>query len=466
MKFRLQLVRDAEDGTIPNIAEIMTIDRDDCHLRNLGLKLEETKRILANLQDVLVRAQLDEYTKKVKPCAECQQNRNCKDYNHITFRSLFGNVIVRSPRLVHCSCFKGAAKTFSPLCELLPEHTAPELIYMETKWGSLAPYTMASNLLKDVLPMSAKTNPATLRNHTLNVARRLEQEMGNEQCMFATGSERQLARLPHPAGPITVGIDGTYIRSWSDKKTQFEVIVGKSIPHEGDAKCFGFVQTFDEKPKRRLFDVLDGQGMQMNQQVIFLSDGGEDLQDVQLYLNPLSEHILDWFHITMRLTVLKNCATGIKAKNQEVGDEALKYLESAKWYLWHGNVHRALDEIEFLYDCLDPDLCDDDCEEVWSDANKPQLEKIQEYVDEFKTYIERNSGSLVNYGERYRAGERISTGFTESAVNYVVNKRFSKRQQMQWTQAGAHLLLQTRTRVLNGDLEKVFERWYPGVQAA
>jgi hypothetical protein len=91
---------------------------------------------------------------------------------------------------------------------------------------------------------------------------------------------------------------------------------------------------------------------------------------------------------------------------------------------------------------------------------------VQKHVDEFKTYIERNSGSLVNYGERYRAGERISTGFTESAANYVVNKRFSKRQQMQWTQAGAHLLLQTRTRVLNGDLEKVFERWYPGAQAA
>jgi hypothetical protein len=56
---------------------------------------------------------------------------------------------------------------------------------------------------------------------------------------------------------------------------------------------------------------------------------------------------------------------------------------------------------------------------------------VQKHVDEFKTYIERNSGSLVNYGERYRAGERISTGFTESAANYVVNKRFSKRQQMQ-----------------------------------
>jgi len=464
MKFRLQLVRDAEDGTVPDIADILMIDRDDCHLGNLGLKLEDAKRFLANLQDVLVRAQLDEYTSKVKPCAKCRRNRHCKDYGNITFRSLFGNVIVRSPRLVHCSCFNGTAKTFSPLSELLPEHTAPELLYLEAKWGSLAPYTMASNLLKDVLPISATTNSATLRNHTLKVARKLESEMGEEQSIFATGSECQLARLPHPDGPITVGIDGTYIRDWSDKKRQFEVIVGKSIPHEGDSKCFGFVQTFDKKPKRRLFDVLDGQGMQMNQQVIFLSDGGEDLQDLQLYMNPQSEHILDWFHITMRLTVLKNCSTGIKAMNQQVGEEALKYVESAKWYLWHGNVRRALDEVESLYDCLDPDLCNGD--DVWSDAKKPQLEKIQEYVDEFKTYIERNAGSLVNYGERYRAGERISTGFTESAVNYVVNKRFSKRQQMQWTQAGAHLLLQTRTRVLNGDLEKVFERWYPDVQAA
>ena len=31
----------------------------------------------------------------------------------------------------------------------------------------------------------------------------------------------------------------------------------------------------------------------------------------------------------------------------------------------------------------------------------------------------------------------------------------------QWTQRGAHLLLQTRTRVLNDDLESTFREWYP-----
>jgi hypothetical protein len=49
----------------------------------------------------------------------------------------------------------------------------------------------------------------------------------------------------------------------------------------------------------------------------------------------------------------------------------------------------------------------------------------------------------------------------ESAINQIVSRRFVKKQQMGWTLKGAHLLLQTRTRVLNKELEEVFRRWYP-----
>jgi hypothetical protein len=38
-------------------------------------------------------------------------------------------------------------------------------------------------------------------------------------------------------------------------------------------------------------------------------------------------------------------------------------------------------------------------------------------------------------------------------VNQVLSKRFYKQQQMAWTPRGAHLLLQIRMRVLNGDWE-------------
>ena len=46
-----------------------------------------------------------------------------------------------------------------------------------------------------------------------------------------------------------------------------------------------------------------------------------------------------------------------------------------------------------------------------------------------------------------------------------MSKRFMKKQQMQWTLRGVHLLLQTRTKVLNGDLEETFRRWYPAFRS-
>ena len=50
-------------------------------------------------------------------------------------------------------------------------------------------------------------------------------------------------------------------------------------------------------------------------------------------------------------------------------------------------------------------------------------------------------------------------------MNTVINKRFTKRQQMQWTPRGAQLLLQTRTRALDEALRPLFERWHPGLAA-
>jgi hypothetical protein len=124
-------------------------------------------------------------------------------------------------------------------------------------------------------------------------------------------------------------------------------------------------------------------------------------------------------------------------------------IESAKWYLWHGNVVRALDKIE---DCW-----------CFSDTEIPTIKelKLQKAVKEFQIYIENNTAMITNYGERYRNSEAIATGFVESAVNQIIAKRFVKKQQMRWTKRGAHLLLQVRVKVLNNELQENFRKWYP-----
>jgi hypothetical protein len=227
---------------------------------------------------------------------------------------------------------------------------------------------------------------------------------------------------------------------------------------ELSARCFAWVQTYDEKPKRRLFELLKGQGMQPNQQVEFLSDGGEDVRNVQRYLNPQAEHLLDWFHLTMRLTVLNQTAKGLPERIGEGEDQyelrpgVLKALERVKWYLWHGNVFQALKELQGLEMDLDAAAFEG------KDAN---AQKLLKGVEDLHTYVERNQAFVPNYGERYRNGEKIASGFVESAINQVVSKRMVKKQPMGWSPRGAHLLLQVRTRVLDEEWENAFRRWYP-----
>jgi hypothetical protein len=93
----------------------------------------------------------------------------------------------------------------------------------------------------------------------------------------------------------------------------------------------------------------------------------------------------------------------------------------------------------------------------------PALGKLGQHVSEFNTYIANNRAFIPNYGDRYRYGEMISTAFAESTVNQVVSKRMVKKQQMRWTQRGAHLLLQVRTKVLNDEWRDTFCRWYPSM---
>jgi hypothetical protein len=141
---------------------------------------------------------------------------------------------------------------------LLSERASPELVFMETRWASLASYGMTVKALQDFLPVDEKLNVATVRNHTMKIAERCEKELGDEQGSFIDGCPRDWNMLPPPVpppeGPITAGIDGGYLRHWENKKTNFEVIVGKSVPTDRPAKCFGFVQSHDPKPKRRVYE--------------------------------------------------------------------------------------------------------------------------------------------------------------------------------------------------------------------
>ena len=99
---------------------------------------------------------------------------------------------------------------------------------------------------------------------------------------------------------------------------------------------------------------------------------------------------------------------------------------------------------------------------IWGFAPRyPRFRALARAVADFQRYVERNRHTIPDYGARWRVGQTISTAFIESVVNRLLSKRFAKKQSMQWTPAGAHLLLQLRAQTLNGDLPATFRAWYP-----
>ncbi|MGJ0630117.1 ISKra4 family transposase [Xenorhabdus bovienii] len=451
MQFTIQIVVADKSGH-SHTETLFTIEKQKDSPNDIGLSLSESKLLLNAIQQSVIQKQAAEYLNEHRACPHCQRNRRIKGKQTIQYRTLFGIIPVEGFRVYRCACEKHLTQTVSLLNHWCDTHTHPELRYIETRWASLMSYGLTANLLKDILPVGEHVNAATVRNHLCQTAKRQEAELEGLPD-FLLGDPREWENLPKPGKPMTVGIDGGYVRNRDDRKHHLEVIAGKSFAANVPTKRFGFVQCLENHPRRKLIAQLSLQGMQANQQITFLSDGADNLRDLQFNLYPESQHVLDWFHITMRLTVLKQYAKGVSKNAPELGAELLDSLTRTKWYIWHGNVIKAL---EHLDDCAA--MCDEDISHY---ENKKSLSK---HFDEMYTYIKNNSMMIPNYGEMYRYGEPISSSFVESTINEVIAKRMVKKQQMQWSQQGAHYLIQTRTAVLNDDLKTQFGHWYPVIK--
>ena len=119
-----------------HLEEVARFERGELQAGNVGLALAEAKSLLASVQRTVVDQQISAWVKKRARCESCGTDLRHKGHNTLVLRTVFGKLKVDSPRLYYCSCQERARTSFSPLSELLPERTAPELRYLETKWAS------------------------------------------------------------------------------------------------------------------------------------------------------------------------------------------------------------------------------------------------------------------------------------------------------------------------------------------
>ncbi|ANT54222.1 hypothetical protein A6B35_29625 (plasmid) [Mesorhizobium amorphae CCNWGS0123] len=172
-----------------------------------------------------------------------------------------------------------------------------------------------------------------------------------------------------------------------------------------------------------------------------ISDGAEILKRLPRAMPKPTTHIIDWFHIAMKIQPMQQIADHI-VRSRSGPFEALPTIDrdigGVKWRLWHGRVGRAIRDLEQLL--------------VRVKEGEFSTARLHSLAEQLLIYVRSNRGAIVNYGRRYRAGLRVATTLAESAVNPVVGKRMVKKQQMRWSLHGAHILMQVRAAEINGEL--------------
>ncbi|QLF71629.1 hypothetical protein FE840_018420 (plasmid) [Peteryoungia desertarenae] len=146
-------------------------------------------------------------------------------------------------------------------------------------------------------------------------------------------------------------------------------------------------------------------------------------------------HIIDWFHIVMKIQLMQQIAEHI-ARSQLSPIDALPTIDTdmrdVKWRLWHGCVDSAIRDLEQLLAKLHGSR----------QVSESSIARLHSLSVQLPTYIRSNHGAIVDYGKRCRAGLRVATTLAASAVNPLVGKRMVKKQQMRWSLHGANMLMQ------------------------
>ena len=112
MHIKIQLIVLSDDDQEQTLEEVITLEKEFEHLEQIGLTLTESKNILKQIQQTVIERQTAVYLKTHRQCERCGKRRKLKSYHEIVFRTLFGNIRLKSPRLYHCLCQKHRTKAF------------------------------------------------------------------------------------------------------------------------------------------------------------------------------------------------------------------------------------------------------------------------------------------------------------------------------------------------------------------
>ena len=451
MKWRVIVELGGAEGAL----ELREVNVGECatavySAETLGLTVAEGKKTLAGLQRYLVQAQTDEFCRSRRRCEYCGAQRPLKDLRPRRLTSLFGVVEVRAPRFGPCRCGVASRRTITPVAEIMPDRCTPEYERPLAKMGALLPYRRARSLLEEFFPLGDAPEVETIRQRTLHVGARLERE----------AVAPPTSAPPAEAQSIALAIDGGHVKAVrSYQGRSFEVFVAQVSNDDGKQVVFSSMPAEADRQVQQLRGVLHDLGATSRTPVTILSDGADGSRALgeAASVGP-TRHVLDWFHLAMRIQHVAQAAKSWPDTTPTECDEGARLADSVehiRWRLWHGQVRRALDLIGETLVTLEATA-------KTASPKSATASKVVGVLRGLEIYVSGQSPLIIDYATARGTDEPISTATTESTVQWLLHRRMGANQQMRWSPRGAHLMLKVRTSVVNGTFNQnlaTAERW-------
>jgi hypothetical protein len=313
-----------------------------------------------------------------------------------------------------------------------------ELEQLQVEWAAHMPNRTAVKLLGQVLPLTTGISVGGTRNRVLAVGRHLDEQ-----------SELEIEALPEARGPAVqspsvtaVAVDSVWLKHCERRRMegrQLNVVAGRATLAEGGTTLYGYVTRQVASGAKRLDLFLSQQGVGPNERTTAITDGAGEFETAAAASVLTGARILDWFHIAMKFRAAQMSAVMLSLRSPVEWGAIERSLDRAKWLVWHGRAHTALERLRSVLVAVQA-------------MREHDSTTLSLNVERVLNYLSQNDRYLVPYAARYRAGLAISSATAESAVNELVSTRMAKRRQMRWSEQGAHLLVQVRSAVLNGTL--------------
>jgi hypothetical protein len=316
------------------------------------MSFAEGRSLLAKLQTPLVSKQVQRWLTGQAHCESCGAALRHKDTRSTVLRTVYGKVILKSPRLWSCACHETAQvkqRVIHPLPKALARRVTPELEYLQAKWAAHVPYRQATNMLKEVLPLDNGISSSGIRDRIRDLGKQLDAEIERGIAQLpqrvADGQVRECSRV------AAVSVDSAWLRNCdpgTDPGRHVNIVAGRATFTDGPPKLYAYVHEEVTSAAARLDQFLSSNGVASDERVTVISDDagefGKTVEGSQLARG----RILDWFHIAMKFRAAERSVFGSKMIDSMERESVETEIIHAKWLVWHGKGRKALERIKAL----------------------------------------------------------------------------------------------------------------------